>query len=107
MQCHVCLDIGSRWHALMCIVCKNKVEHWFRIVAASQKKKFKYWDADEWFENLLEQVTSGIRLTQTTDEQLNNLEYFMAAALDANLKYPEEPQRIFGTPTEGHDSPHS
>ena len=38
---------------------------------------------------------------------MDNLEYFMATALDANLKYWEEPQRVFRTPTEGHDSPHS
>ena len=29
----------------------------------------------------------------------------MATALDADLKYWEEPQRVFRTPTEGHDSP--
>ena len=106
VQCHVCLDIGHRWHVLMCIVCKNKVEHWFRIVEASQRKRFKFWDADEWFENLLEQVTSGIRLSRTSDENLNNIDYFMAAALDVGLKHWGDPQRVFRTPTEGHDSPH-
>ena len=95
VQCHVCLDIGHRWHVLMCIVCKNKVEHWFRIVEASQRKRFKFWDADEWFENLLEQVTSGIILSQTSDEQLDNLEYFMAAALDVGLKYMGRPSTSF------------
>ena len=48
VQCHVCLDIGNRWHVSMCLVCKNKVEHWFRIVAVSQKKRFRYWAAYEW-----------------------------------------------------------
>ena len=30
----------------------------------------------------------------------------MATALDAGLRYWEDPQRVFRTPTEGHDSPH-
>ena len=29
-QCQERLDIGKRWHVLMCLMCKNK-EHWFRI----------------------------------------------------------------------------
>ena len=106
-RCQENLDIGMRWHALMCLMCKNKVAHWLRIVEASQKRRFRYWNEDEWFQNLLHQVTSGLRLVQTSDENLNSLAYFMAAALDAKLIYWEDPKRVFISPTEGYDSPHS
>ena len=51
-------------------------------------------------------MTRGLRLVQTFDEDLNRLEYFMAAALDAKLNYWEDPQRVFISPTEGYASPH-
>ena len=105
MQCFVCLDIGIRWHASMCIVCKSKAEHWLRIVSASQRQRWSYWDSEEWFEGLLEHVAGGLSLPETDDEHLNRFAYFMATALNAGLKYWEDPQRDFRTPTEGHDSP--
>ena len=82
-RCQERLDIGMRWHALMCLMCKNKVADWLRIVEASQKRRLRYWNEYEWFQNLLHQVTSGLRLVQTSDENLNSLDYFVATALDA------------------------
>jgi len=70
---------------------KNKVAHWLRIVEASPKRRFRHWSEDEWFQNLLDQVTRGLRLVQTFDADLNRLEYFMATALDAQLNYWEDP----------------
>ena len=37
-NCQEQLDIGMTWHALMCLMCKQKVTHWLRIVAAAEKR---------------------------------------------------------------------
>ena len=90
-QCQEQLDIGMRWHVEMCLMCKNKVAHLLRIVAASETRRWRHWSEDEWFQNLLGQVTHGLRLVQTTNDVLNRLAFFMATALDARLNYWEDP----------------
>ena len=41
-RCQERLDIGMRWHAVMCLMCKNKVAHLLRIVATSQKRRYRH-----------------------------------------------------------------
>ena len=104
-NCQEQLDIGMRWHAVMCLMCKNKVTHWLRIVAAAEKRRFRSWNEDDWFRSLLGQVAHGLRLVQTPNEDLNRLEYFLATALDARLNYWEHPRAVI-SPTEVPASPH-
>ena len=47
-RCQEQLDIGMAWHAIMCLMCKQKVTHWLRIVTAVETKQWRSWNEDDW-----------------------------------------------------------
>ena len=97
-RCQEQLDIGMAWHAVMCLVRKQKVTHWLRIVAAAEQKTWRAWNEDDWFRALLNQLNLGLRLGHSPNPDLNRLENFMATAIDVGLNSWEHPRVI--TPTE-------
>ena len=60
--CQSQLDIGDRFHAMMCFLCTHKVSHWLRIVGAAERRKFRAWSEDDWFQSLRDKVSYGFRL---------------------------------------------
>ena len=60
--CQEQLDIGTTWHAEMCLSCKQRVTRWLRIVNAIESNQWRSWSEYDWFRAFLNQLNSGLRL---------------------------------------------
>ena len=97
------LDIGTSWHAEMCLTCKHKATRWLRVVSAVESTQWYRWNEEDWFRAFLNQLQEGSRLGISLNQDLNALEIFMATAIEAGMNYWEYPREV--TPTEGPASP--
>ena len=48
-------DFGTKWHADMCLTCKQKATRMLRVVSAVELSRGHHWNQDEWFDILLNQ----------------------------------------------------
>ena len=76
--CQEQLDIGMRFHAMMCLMCTNKASHWLRIARAAESKTFRTWREDKWLRTVIDSVRYGFVLVETGNLTLNELQNFLA-----------------------------
>ena len=109
VECQSQLNIGDRFHAMMCFMCTNQVSHWLRIVRAAESRTFRTWREDRWFRTIIESARNREVLVDTGNRILNELQNFLVTALQNDLDYWEDPQIVneppLVTPTEAPVSP--
>ena len=54
-ECVEQLDIGTSWHADVCLTCKFRATRMLRVVSAVELSQGHVWNQDEWFVSLLNQ----------------------------------------------------
>ena len=72
------LDIGTSWHADMCLTCKFKATRMLRVVSAVELSQGHSWNQDDWFVTLLNQLSEGSGYGASRNKDLNELEICMA-----------------------------
>ena len=97
--CPEILDIGTSWHADVCLTCKFKVTRMLRVVSAVEFNRGHRWNQDEWFETLQHKLSVGIGYGISGNTDMNELEFFMAKAILNGLRYRKDPIEV--TPTAG------
>ena len=97
--CLELLDIGTSWHADMCLTCKFKVTRMLRVVSAVEFGQGRIWNQDEWFETLQHKLSVGTGYGISGSKDMNELELFMARAIMNGLRYRKD--LIAVTPTDG------
>ena len=59
-KCHMCslwmheecteqVNIGTKWHADMCLSCQQRVTRKLRVISAIELRRGNRWDQDQWF----------------------------------------------------------
>ena len=103
------MDIGDRFHAMMCFTCTNKVSQWLRIVRAAEGRTFRTWREDKWLRTNIDSASNREVMSDTGNTILNELQNFLVTALQNDLDYWEDPQVVneppLVTPSEAAISP--
>ena len=89
-ECTERLDIGTRWHADMCLSCQQKVTRKLRVVSAIELRRGNRWDQDHWFSFLLDYLVIGTGYGESRNKDLNELEIFLAKAIMNGLRYRQD-----------------
>ena len=97
--CLEVFDIGTSWHADVCLTCKFQVTRMLRVVSAVEFSQGHRWNQDEWFETLQHKLSVGIGYGISSNKDLNELELFMAKAMMNGLRLRKDPIAV--TPTDG------
>ena len=105
MGCQSQLDIGDRFHAMMCFMCTNHVTHLLRIARAFEDRTFRTWREDEWLRTVLESNRTGSALSDTENQAVIELQDFLVNSLRKELYVWADPPPATVpppvTPTEG------
>ena len=101
-HCLIRLDIGNRYHALLCLTCNQAANRNLRIVGANDLPYVRLNKEDEWFRRVLENQARGVRMGSGTPTE-RELQTFFYYALGRGLTYWE--QEII-SPTERASPPH-
>ena len=97
--CLEVLDIGTPWHADVCLTCNFQVTRMLRVVNAVEFSQGHRWNQYEWFETLQHKLSVGIGYGISGNKDMNELEFFMAKAILNGLRYRKDPIEV--TPTAG------
>ena len=72
-----------------------------RVLSAVESTQWHRWNEEEWFGTFLNQLNEGLGYGRSRNEDLNELEIFMARAIMDGLRYWQDPIEV--TPTDEAD----
>ena len=85
-KCHMCslwmheecteqLNIGTKWHAEMCLSCQQRATRKLRVISAIELRRGNRWDQDGWFKYFLDYLVIGTGYGESRNKDLNELDY--------------------------------
>ena len=87
----------------MCVCCTDYVRRLLRIVRATEKRRFRNWQAEVWFKTVVDASIGVIAMPEAYYNALNAVQTYFSNAISNGLQVWQS--HSMATPTEREDLP--